>query len=85
MDALHRYSYTLKKFPKDPNELAVTPDNIKAVIEMKFNLLLNLARCHRKLEVFLILTVLFKFLITYKIILTRITNHLLIYVPKQSS
>jgi hypothetical protein len=28
----------------------VTPDNVKAVIEMKFNLLLNLARCHRKLE-----------------------------------
>lgn len=27
------------------------PNNIKAIIEMKFNLLLNLARCHRKLEV----------------------------------
>ena len=50
-DALHRYSYTLKKFPKDPSELAIMPDNVKAIIEMKFNLLLNLARCHRKLEV----------------------------------
>jgi ankyrin repeat protein len=52
LDALHRYSYTLKKFPKDPSELAILPDNVKAIIEMKFNLLLNLARCHRKLQVF---------------------------------
>ncbi|CAF0926663.1 unnamed protein product [Brachionus calyciflorus] len=49
-DALHRYSYTLKKFPKDPNELAVMPENVKAIIEMKFNLLLNLSRCYRKLH-----------------------------------
>ncbi len=51
LEALHRYSYTLKKFPKDPNELAILPENVKAIVEMKFNLLLNLARCHRKLQV----------------------------------
>ena len=57
LDALHRYSYTLKKFPKDPSELAILPDNVKAIIEMKFNLLLNLARCHRKLQVTLIILI----------------------------
>lgn len=51
-DALHRYSYTLKKFPKNPSELAILPENVKAIVEMKFNLLLNLARCHRKLQDF---------------------------------
>lgn len=50
IEALHRYSYTLKKFPRDPSELAVLPENVKAIVEMKFNLLLNLARCHRKLN-----------------------------------
>ncbi|RMZ96173.1 TANC2 isoform X5 [Brachionus plicatilis] len=49
-DALHRYSYTLKKFPKDPTELAVNADNVKAILEMKFNILLNLSRCYRKLQ-----------------------------------
>ena len=28
------------------------PENVMAIIEMKFNLLLNLARCHRKLQDF---------------------------------
>jgi len=51
LDAMHRYSYTLKKFPKDPSELAILPENVKAIVEMKFNLMLNLARCHRKLQV----------------------------------
>jgi tetratricopeptide (TPR) repeat protein len=49
IEALHRYSYTLKKFPRDAGELAVLPENVGAIVEMKFNLLLNLARCHRKL------------------------------------
>ena len=35
------------------------PDNVKAIIEMKFNLLLNLARCHRKLEVIFFMEVKF--------------------------
>ncbi|RMZ96171.1 TANC2-like isoform X2 [Brachionus plicatilis] len=54
-DALHRYSYTLKKFPKDPTELAVNADNVKAILEMKFNLLLNLSRCYRKLQILILL------------------------------
>lgn len=47
---MHRYSYTLKKFPRDANELAILSDNTKAISEMRFNLTLNLARCYRKLE-----------------------------------
>jgi tetratricopeptide (TPR) repeat protein len=47
MEAHARYAYTLKKFPVDTKNLTIEQEAIK---EMKFNLLLNSARCNRKLE-----------------------------------
>ncbi len=46
------YSHTLKKIPTDAKVIASMPDDLKVINEMRFNLTLNLARCHRKLEKF---------------------------------
>jgi len=45
-DAAQRYQYALKKFPKDAYS-----DEYKTFREIKLNLMLNLSRCRRKLNV----------------------------------
>ena len=45
-DAAHRYQYALKKFPKEG-----FGEDVRTFKELKVNLLLNLSRCKRKMNV----------------------------------
>ena len=45
-DAAHRYQYALKKFPRDG-----FGEDVRTFRELKVNLLLNLSRCKRKINV----------------------------------
>ena len=48
-DAAHRYHYALKKFPRTSDLSAGTEE--RTFTQLKVNLLLNLSRCKRKLNV----------------------------------
>ena len=48
-DAAHRYHYALKKFPRMSDLSAGTEE--RTFTQLKVNLLLNLSRCKRKLNV----------------------------------
>ena len=50
-DAAYRYQYALKKLPATGHENATDPASIEIYAELQVNLMLNLSRCKRKLNV----------------------------------